>query len=330
MKEVMLNQVRVAAAQYPIELLSSFGAWQAKLTRWAEDAAATGATLALFPEYAAMELAGIDPERAADLTASLDLVMQYGEAYDAVHAELSERLGLMILAGSRPVREKDGRVVNRARLFCPDGTTGHQDKIVMTRFERERWGISGGDSITVIYTPIGPLGITICYDVEFPLIARAQAEAGARLVLTPSATDSMQGYWRVRIGAQARALENQCYVVQAPTVGMAPWLPCMDENYGAAGAFGPPDGAMPDDGVIALGVVNSPQWMVADLDLSMVAQWRTDGTTLPFRHWSEQMAPFHIVQNGAGTQVLAQLAADAGRTGVEAEAPPPVPLGQDA
>jgi predicted amidohydrolase len=145
------------------------------------------------------------------------------------------------------------------------------------------------------------------------MIARAQAEAGAKLILTPSATDTMQGYWRVRIGAQARAMENQCFVVQSPSVGMAPWLPCMDENFGAAGAFGPPDGAMPDDGVIALGQANGPAWVVADIDLAMVDQLRADGTVLPFRHWPEQHVPFHIIQNGAGSDVIAQMASDAAR-----------------
>lgn len=311
-----MDHIRIAAAQYPIELLPSFEAWREKLTDWVEEAARSEAQIAVLPEYAAMELAGIDPERAADLAASLHLVMDYGEAYDAAHAELAARLDIAILAGSRPVRESDGRIVNRARLFLPDGTTGHQDKIVMTRFERERWGVSGGDRINLIHTPFGPLGISICYDVEFPLIARAQAEAGARLILTPSATDSMHGYWRVRLGAQARALENQCFVVQAPTVGMAPWLPAMDENYGGAGVFGPPDNGMPEDGVIALGTEGSPGWVMADIDLSMVPAWRDDGKVLPFRHWPEQHVPFHIVQNGAGTEVLAQLAASA-----EAEEP---------
>lgn len=154
----------------------------------------------------------------------------------------------------------------------------------MTRFEREIWGISGGDSISAMDRPIGRVRISICYDAEFPLIARAQAKAGAQIMLAPSATDTMQGYWRVRIGAQARALENQCYVVQAPTVGRAPWLPALDENFGAAAIFGPPDGDAPDDGVFAIGVSNHPQWVFADIVLSDVDNWRNRGTVLPFRH----------------------------------------------
>lgn len=286
-----MNRIRIAAAQYPIEQIASFDAWEAKLTDWAERARQAGADLAVFPEYAAMELAGIDPDQAADLQQSLSAVIALGERYDAVHDALARRLGLTILAGSRPFRRADGKVVNRARLFCPDGTGGHQDKVVMTRFERERWGVSGGDGVGVIDTPFGTVSISICYDAEFPLIARAQAEAGARLILVPSATDTMQGYWRVRIGAQARALENQCYVVQSPTVGMAPWLPAMDENCGAAGVYGPPDGIVPDNGVFTVGAPGEAAWVLADIDLGQVDAWRTEGTVQPFRHWPEQLVP---------------------------------------
>jgi predicted amidohydrolase len=120
------------------------------------------------------------------------------------------------------------------------------------------------------------------------MIARAQASAGAQIILCPSCTDSLQGYWRVRIGAQARALENQIFVVQAPTVGMAPWSPALDENYGAAGMFVPPDGDSPDDGVLALGTAGEGAWVYADADLARVETWRTAGAVRPFAHWPEQ------------------------------------------
>lgn len=290
-----MRRVHIAAAQYPIDLVDTFEAWAAKMTSWVADAAENGADVLVFPEYAAMELAGTDIAKAADLAESLDLVMSLGDAYDAHHRFLSERFGVIILAGSRPFRRHDGAIVNRAFLHLPDGRTHHQDKIVMTRFERERWGITGGDAINVIDTPIGRIGISICYDVEFPLIARAQAEAGAELILAPSATDTMQGYWRVRIGAQARALENQCFVVQAPTIGMADWLPSLDENFGAAGVYCPPDGMAPDDGVLAVGDGSSPVWTMATIDLDDVGRWRRDGTVLNHLHWPEQLAEVQVV-----------------------------------
>ncbi len=147
----------------------------------------------------------------------------------------------------------------------------------------------------VFDTALGRIGISICYDVEFPLIARAQAQAGAMLILSPSCTDTMQGYWRVRVGAQARALENQCFVAQAPTVGMAAWSPVLDENYGAAGLFAPPDSDTPEDGVLALGELGAGQWVYGEVDQARVAHWRAEGTVLPFAHWPESgaTAPLH-------------------------------------
>lgn len=280
----------LALAQYPIERLATFEVWQEKLARWVAEAADKGAQLLVFPEYAAMELASLDPASMGDLQGSLRFVAGLLDRIDAHHRDLAMRHGVHILAGSLPCPLPDGRVVNRARLFTPAGNMGHQDKIVMTRFERERWGIAGGDHIRLFDTALGRIGISICYDVEFPLIARAQAEAGAVLILAPSCTDTMQGYWRVRVGAQARALEGQCFVAQAPTVGMAPWSPVLDENHGAAGLFGPPDGDAPDDGVLALGEMGVGQWVYAPVDPARVSHWRQDGAVRPFSHWPEQFA----------------------------------------
>lgn len=89
----------------------------------------------------------------------------------------------------------------------------------MTRFEREEFGIAPGDGLRVFDTALGRIGILVCYDAEFPLIARAMVEAGAEILLVPASTETERGYWRVRIGAQARALENQCIAVQARRSG---------------------------------------------------------------------------------------------------------------
>ncbi len=284
----MTAPVRIAAAQYTIGQPDSFAAWQTKVAQWVADAAGQGAQLLVFPEYAAMELAAIDSATASDLHASLRAVVALGPQIDAHYADLARRFGVTVLGGTRPHEVDDGRIVNRATLYLPDGQSGHQDKIMMTRFERESWDIKGGTRLRVFRTPLGMLGISTCYDVEFPMIARTQVIAGAQVVLCPSCTDSLQGYYRVRIGAQARALENQIFVVQAPTVGMAPWSPALDENYGAAGVFVPPDGDSPDDGVVAIGTEGQGAWVVADADLARVERWRTQGSVRPFAHWPEQ------------------------------------------
>ena len=285
---IIATPFTVAAAQYPIDAVTDFTAWQNKVSRWVADAASAGAKLLLFPEYAAMELAATDLATAADLHGSLRTVIAATEAANAHYRNLAISAGVTILASSMPTLRSDGRVVNRATLYVPDGRSGYQDKIVMTRFEREQWDITGGQSLRLFRTHLGPIGISICYDVEFPMIARTQAEAGAQIILAPSCTDSMQGYWRVRIGAQARALENQCFVVQAPTVGMAPWSVAVDENYGAAGVFVPPDGDSPDDGVLAIGKEGEACWLYAEIDPNRVDRWRQAGAVRPFDHWPEQ------------------------------------------
>jgi predicted amidohydrolase len=92
----------------------------------------------------------------------------------------------------------------------------------------------------------------------------------------------------VRIGAQARALEGQCYAVQSPTVGKATWSPAVDINRGAAAVYGPPDRGMPVDGVLAIGSENAAGWVFAEIDTACVADLRADGGVLNARHWTEQ------------------------------------------
>ena len=278
----------VAAAQYPIGEPADWAAYEAKLARWVEEAAQGGASLAVFPEYAAMELAALDPQTRGDLAGSMAFVASLLPRVDALHARLAVRHGLYLLAGSAPCRLPDGRYVNRARLFAPDGKMGVQDKLVMTRFEREQWGVCAGTGLRLFDTALGRIGILICYDSEFPLLARALCEAGADLLLVPSCTDSLHGYWRVRIGAQARALEGQCHVVQAPTVDDAPWSPAVDVNRGAAAIFGPPDGLYPDDGVVACGELDQAGWVFGRIEPDRVAALRADGGVLNWRHWAEQ------------------------------------------
>lgn len=280
--------IAIAAAQYPVEQLSDWAAYAAKLELWISDAARLGAKLAVFPEYGAMELAALDPATMADLAGSLRFVASLMPQVDDLHAQLAARFDLHILAASGPYRRSDGNYVNRARLFTPDGQIGEQDKLIMTRFEREVWGVAAGLPLRVFDTALGRIGILICYDSEFPLLARAQIEAGAQLLLVPSCTDTMQGYWRVRLAAQSRALEGQCYVVQSPLVGEAAWSPAIDINRGAAGLFGPPDGDLPDDGVIAVGTVDAPQWLFAELDLAATAALTDQGAVRNVRHWNEQ------------------------------------------
>ena len=282
--------MRIATAAYPLDRFDTWTAYAEKQIGWVREAAHAGADLLVFPEYARMELAALQGA-AHDLEASLHAAAALAEQADHLMADLAQGYGVHILCPSGPVFDEGrDRPVNRAWLLGPDAQSpflAYQDKQVMTRFERETWHVVPGDPLEVIETPLGRIGILICYDAEFPLLARALVDQGAEILLVPSCTDTEHGYHRVRIGAMARALENQCVVVQSPTVGDAPWSPAVDENLGAAGIFGPPDLGFPADGIIAQGALNEPGWVMADIDPSAIARVRAEGAVFNHAHWPE-------------------------------------------
>jgi predicted amidohydrolase len=283
--------LRIAAAQFAVFAPASWEDYEQRFEILVHEAATSGAQLLAFPEYASLVLAAIDTR--PDRTPSEEVTVLQGlrDAYLALHRKLATRHQVYLLAGSFPWEVRTGRFHNRAWLCSPDGGADFQDKLIMTRFEREEWNISAGSELKVFTTALGRVGVDICYDIEFPLLARTQAEAGAQLLLAPSCTDTLAGFHRVRIGAQARALENQCIVVQAPLVGDAAWSAAIDVNVGSAGIYGPPDRGFPNDGVLASGRMNEACWVYADVDLSAVETVRSTGQVLNHRHWREQLTP---------------------------------------
>ncbi len=293
------DSLRVAAAQYPIERLASFAALEDKIARWVADAAQERADIVVFPEYGAMEIAGTHgDEVAGDLGASLAAVADGLARIDGHHAALARMHRIHILAASGPARlpvapsvahpqPARDRYVNAARLFTPSGAMGVQHKLIMTPFEH-RWGISAGDTLNVFETELGTMGILVCYDSEFPLLARAQAQAGARLILVPSCTERISGFNRVRTGARARALENGIATVQSPTIGEALWSPAVDRNAGAAGIYVPAEHGVSETGVIAQGVIDTPSLVVGDIDFRALARLKDTGEMRNVEDWSRQ------------------------------------------
>ncbi|MDH3263249.1 MAG: carbon-nitrogen hydrolase family protein [Paracoccaceae bacterium] len=280
--------MKIAAAAYPLDFHETWDSYEEKLARWVDGAAIQGAELLVFPEYGAMELASLaGAEAAAGLEGSLRAVAERMGRAGEVLAGLARDQGVHILGPSGPVWEGE-RPVNRATLYTPEGRRAHQDKQITTRFEREEWHVVPGGPLVLFETSLGRLGVLICYDCEFPLLARSLAEAGAEVLLVPSCTDTLAGYSRVRIGAMARALENQCVTVQAPTVGPAEWCPAVDPNLGAAAIYAPPDRGFPETGVLAVGAMGAPGWVVAEVSLDAIRTVRAEGGVLNFAHWPEQ------------------------------------------
>ncbi len=279
--------MKIATAAYPLDALTSWAEYEDKMFRWVDEGASHGADLLVFPEYGAMELATLDGRNAAaDLEQSIHAVSDRLADADALHAHLAQQFGVHILAASAPATREEGRPVNRARFFSPTGARGEQDKQIMTRFEAEIWDIAPGGPLQLFDTAIGKIGVLICYDSEFPLLGRALSEAD--IILVPSVTEARFGYSRVRIGAQARALENQCLTVMSSVVGEAEWSEAIGTSVGAGGIYGPPDRGFPETGVLAQGELNQPGWTYAEIDLATIAEVRADGGVLNRRDWDSQ------------------------------------------
>jgi predicted amidohydrolase len=283
--------MKVAVAKYPIEAPGDFAAFADKQARWLREAAHAGARIAVLPEYLSLELgATFDATIRGDLHASLAAIQRYRADWIALYARLARDLDLHVVAGSFLLDTGQGRYRNRADLFSPDGAHRWQDKLQLTGFEKKTGVIDGGDVLKVFEIDGLRVGISICYDIEFPLPVRAQYEAGARLLLVPSCTDTAAGATRVRVGCLARALENRCFVAQAVTAGEAAWSPALDVNTGEATVYTSMDVGFPADGIVS--VTDAPSgWAYADIDAETLVDSRADAQVANDRDWPGQLAP---------------------------------------
>lgn len=283
--------MKVAAACYSIDAPVDFQAFAAKQRAWLGEAAAAGARIAVLPEYLSLELAAtFSTAISADLLASLAAIQVHRPAWIALYAGLARELDLHIVAGSFLLQASPGRYRNRSDLFSPDGRHVWQDKLQLTAFEKRTGVIEAGDALAVFDVDGVRCGIAICYDSEFPLPVRAQAEAGARLLLVPSCTDTAAGATRVRVGCLARALENRFFVAQAVTAGEARWSPALDVNTGEAALFAPMDAGFPDDGVLAA-AGPAQRWALATLDVPALEGSRAAAQVANDRDWPGQWQP---------------------------------------
>lgn len=283
--------MKVAVAKYPIQAPADFAAFAARQAEVIADAAAQGARIAVLPEYLSLELAAtFDVATQADLHASLAAIQRYRDDWLALYARLAKERDLHIVAGSFLLAQGDGRYRNRSDVFAPQGAHAWQDKLQLTGFEKGLGVIDGGDALKVFDLDGVRSGVSVCYDTEFPLPVRAQAEAGARLLLVPSCTDTEAGATRVRVGCLARALENRLFVAQAVTAGEAPWSPALDINTGEAAIFAPMDRGLPADGVVVQ-TTGDQVWAVADLDLDALDRSRADAQVANDRDWAGQWQP---------------------------------------
>ncbi len=182
-----------------------------------------------------------------------------------------------IIAGSMP-EIRNGKLYNAGYLCKRDGTLERYEKIHVTPDEARVWGMQGGHEVKVFDTDCGKIGILICYDSEFPELSRLLAEEGMDILFVPFLTDTQNGYSRVRNCSQARAIENECYVAIAGSVGNLPKVHNMDIQYAQSMVFTPCDFAFPANGVKAEATPNTEMILIADVDIDLLRELHQFGS----------------------------------------------------
>jgi predicted amidohydrolase/GNAT superfamily N-acetyltransferase len=274
--------VRVATVQFQQRAVKSFEEFISNIEYFVDISADYKADFVVFPELFTLTLLAFETRKLQPAEA-LETLTRYTQPFVESMREMAVSYNINIIGGSHPTRMPDGDIHNVAYVFLRDGSVHAQEKIHPTPNERHWWNIQGGDDIRAIDTDFGPIGVLICYDSEFPELARKLVDEGARLLFVPFCTDTRQGYLRVRYCSQARAIENQCYVILSGNVGNLPNVENMDVQYAQSCILTPCDFPFARDGIAAEATENVETVTFADLDLSDLAWARAQGTVRNLR-----------------------------------------------
>lgn len=270
-------RVRIAAVQYRLRHIDDWEGFANQVRFVLQSAADYKPHFVLLPEiFTTQILSFMDNE---DVHKAVRELSESKDRYVDLLRSLAMKHDFFLIGGTHPTM-REGRLFNTAYLFTPGGEVHTQDKIHRTRWEKEKWHTDHGDVLKVFDTPHAKIGILICYDIEFPELARRLSEDGAEIVFVPSCTDDRQGFLRVRYCCHARAIENQIYVAMTSTVGNLP-VSGLRLHYGQASIITPSDFPFARDGIAAEGVLNEEQIVVADVDLALLDENRLKGTTIP-------------------------------------------------
>ncbi|MBF0250134.1 MAG: GNAT family N-acetyltransferase [Alphaproteobacteria bacterium] len=271
--------VRVGAVQWQMRTVTGIEDLMNDVEYFVDAVAGYKADFVLFPElFNAPLLAGYNQ---ADPAGAMRELAGFTDALRDFMTKLAVSYNINIIAGSIP-EYRDGTLSNVSYLCRRDGTTDAQYKLHVTPDEKAFWGFQGGDGLQVFDTDVGKVGVLVCYDVEFPELPRLMAESGMSILFVPYWTDTKNAYLRVRRCAQARAIENECYVVITGSVGNLPRVENMDVQYSQSAIFTPSDFAFPHDAVAAEATPNTETTLIADLDLGKLRQMRHSGSVRNF------------------------------------------------
>ncbi len=271
------ENVRIATVQFQMRKINEIGEFENQVEYFVDVASDYGADFVVFPELYTLELLSIDTNRLGPEEA-IGVVADYTERYLAFMEKLAVSYNINIVGGSHPTRMANDEIRNIAYVFLRDGSVHRQEKLHPTPSEARWWNIKGGEGASVIPTDCGPIGVMICYDSEFPELARHLVDQGAMILFVPFCTDERRGYLRVRYCCHARAVENQCYVAMAGVVGNQPNVENMDIHYAESAILTPSDFPFSRDGVAADTAPNTETVALADLSLADLRVARQSGS----------------------------------------------------
>lgn len=229
----------------------------------------------LFPElFSAPLMAEFKDLRASE---SIRALAGYTEAIRDKMQEFSVSYNINIITGSMPYLQGED-LYNSGFLCRRDGSIERYDKLHPTPTEVREWHVKGGNSIKVLDTDCGKIGVVICYDVEFPEYIRLLADQGMGILFVPFLTDTQNGYTRVRHCSMARAIENECYVAIAGAVGNLARVNHMDIQYAQSALFTPSDFSFPTSGIKTEATPNSEMTLIADVNLDLLKELHEHGS----------------------------------------------------
>jgi len=289
--------VRVSTVQYRMRRIASFDEFARQVEFFVDAASDAKTDILLFPELFTLQLLSL-VESGRPGEAARGLAGFSGEYQELLHA-LSIRYNINIVGGSQFVLEGD-QLLNAAYLFRRDGSTARQLKLHVTPNESRWWGVRGGDRLEVFDTDRGRIAINVCYDIEFPELARAAADRGAYIIFVPFNTNDRNGYLRVRYCALARCIENQVYVVTSGCVGNLPQVENADTHYAASGIYTPSDVSFARDGVAAEAEPGLETLITQDLDTELLRRARRAGTV---RNWADRRTDLYKIRFADGDEV---------------------------
>lgn len=235
---------------------------------------------ALFPEFFNAPLMA-ENNHMSESEAIRELA-KHTESIVQKFAELAISYNINIITGSMP--ELKGDLLYNVGYLCKrDGTRERFEKLHVTPDEAKVWGMQPGSGLKTFDTDCGKIGILICYDSEFPELSRLLADEGMDILFIPFLTDTQNGYSRVRNCAQARAIENECYVAIAGSVGNLPKVHNMDIQFAQSMVFTPCDFAFPTNGIKAEATPNTEMILIADVDIDLLRELHQFGSVRNLR-----------------------------------------------